>query len=52
VVDEYIARKRLAKLGFWSPWNDLPADKAEHFLIIEAELERLKDKRDALKKTE
>lgn len=41
-LQDYFARQRLAKLGFVSSFEDLEADDAEAFLLIDAEVEALK----------
>jgi hypothetical protein len=39
-VAEYSQRKRLAKLGYFTPTSELSALKAEIFGIIDAEIEK------------
>lgn len=41
IVSEYIERKRLAGIGFTSPLSDLPAWKAEAFVFIDSQLDKL-----------
>jgi len=40
-IAEYAQRKRLAKLGFFTPTSELSALKAEIFGIIDAELDKI-----------
>ena len=40
-VMEYLERKRLSKLGFTSPLGELSAMKAEIFVMIDVELDKL-----------
>ena len=40
---EYIARKRLSKLGFSTDLKDLDTVKAEIFCLIDAELQQLEN---------
>jgi hypothetical protein len=42
-VAEYSTRKKLAVLGFTSPLKDLPAWKAEIFVLIDNELNKMHD---------
>jgi hypothetical protein len=37
---EYVQRKRLAKLGYFSPLSELSAMKAEIFGMIDVEIEK------------
>jgi hypothetical protein len=41
LVHEYIGRQRLAKLGFTSDLSKLPSWKAEAFVFISSEVDRL-----------
>lgn len=41
-ISEFFARQRLSKLGFTSDFSELDINKAEAFLIIDSEVERLK----------
>jgi hypothetical protein len=43
VVSEYLMRERLAKLGYTAAdLKELDSDKAQHFLTISAELDKIK----------
>lgn len=44
-VAEYNVRKRLATLGFTSPLKDLPSWKADIFVTIDAEIQKLDSKK-------
>lgn len=40
-VVEFIHRKRLADLGFTSPLGELPTQKADAFILISSQLDKL-----------
>lgn len=42
LVSEFIDRRRLAKLGFTSSFDELTAWKADAFIVIDVKLEELK----------
>lgn len=48
-ISEYSDRVRLKKLGFHSSFNDLDPFKAQVFIKIDIELERLQERRRKLK---
>jgi hypothetical protein len=41
-IAEFFARQRLAKLGFTSPLDELDSVTAEVFIVIDAEIEKIK----------
>jgi hypothetical protein len=41
IVGEYIQRKRLASLGYSSRLSDLPAWKAEAFILIDSQIDKI-----------
>lgn len=41
MINEYSQRKRLTKLGYTTNINELSAFKAEAFMIIETEIDKL-----------
>lgn len=43
VVGEYFERQSLAKLGFTSPLGELDVEKAAQFILIEHEIEKIRE---------
>lgn len=44
LISDYIYRKRLAKLGYNFDGENLDAWKAEGFLLIDSEIEKMREK--------